>query len=735
MSDVTKTTQAAEIEWKYAISASVAATIAAVGLMQLARSIYQIRTLPERVMEWILVFVPLDLFEQGLVAFGSAAKVLALGGAIAFLAAALLAVGAGAMRSGPIAIGAATVGLWLFAMGVVMPVTGAGFFASSLLRDVTLTNLSYLSVAFTYGTVLLLSRLSLQNRAMSEVREVDRPALSQGTTLTRYSFIVGLLGMVASYGFTIGFGRQAGAVESSLPLADLSDLELPTPLPVPTERPTATAESISTQPPTATIESIPPTATEAVVASEPSPTAAAQPTDVPTSTSTPRIDPTYTATARPSATPTQVPPTPTITATPVRRTGAFRAAVDTPTATKTPDQPSPTPAPPTSTSTAVPPTATSTEVPPTATSTPEEPTATATDVPPTATPEPPPPTPTQAPAVVEIPPAPGPKRQLSRDKDGSLTASGRAPGQLAPLITAIPNFYITTKNAGGDPILDPSQWRLILDGEVGRPVQLNLDILYRLPSIRFTKTLECISNWVNQCERSQGGPAFGCDLISTAVWKGVRLSDVFALAGGVKANARSIAVIGADEFSSSIPPDPQTLASTLLVYEMNDQVLPLEHGYPARLLIPNRYGMKSPKWVIAMRPLNDVHVDWYGERGWNLNAFVQTITRIDVPIHGQILEPGEHAIAGIAYAGTRGVSQVEFSADGGATWQRASFVESPIPGDVWVRWQGSFSLSANSSAVLMARSIDANGVRQREDYTITQPDGGTGIHSIEVRAG
>ncbi len=734
MNDASQRKQAAEIEWKYAIAASVAATAAAVGLMQLARSIYQIRTLPERVMEWILVFVPLDLFEQGLVAFGSAAKVLALGGAILFMAAALLAVGAGAMRSGPIAVGVATIGLWLFAMGVVMPVTGAGFFASSLFRDVMLTNLSYASVAFTYGTVLLLARLSLQNRAKAALPEEGRPAYSQGLTLTRHSFIVGLVGMVASYGFTIVFGRQAGAVQSSLPLAEISDLELPTPLPIPT------------QPAAPTVETIPPTATEEVAALEPSPTPTTPPTEAPNNTSTPSPppieDPTQTATASPSASPTQLVPEPTNTATAVTRADVSRAVSDTPTVTEAMDQPSATPVPQTATSTPIPATATSTEVPATATATPVEPTATpepppptATRVPPTATPEPPPPTVTPAPAVVEVPPAPGPKRQLSRDKDGSLTASGRAPGQLAPLITAIPDFYITTKNAGGDPILDPSKWRLILDGEVGRPVQLNLDILYRLPAIRFTKTLECISNWVNLCERSQGGPAFGCDLISTAVWKGVRLSDVFALAGGVKANARSIAVIGADEFSSSIPPDPQTLASTLLVYEMNDQVLPLEHGYPARLLIPNRYGMKSPKWVIAMRPTNEVHLDWYGQRGWNLNAFVQTITRIDAPIHGQIMAPGEHTIAGIAYAGSRGISQVEYSANGGATWQRASFVEPAIGGDVWVRWEGTFSLAASSSAVLMARSIDASGVRQREDYTITQPDGGTGIHSIEVRAG
>ena len=717
MSHVSKKTPAAAIEWRYAIAASVAATAAAVGLMQLWRSIYQIRTLPERVMEWVLVFVPLDLFEQGLVTFGSAAKVLALGGAIVGMAAALVAVGAGAVKSGPIAVGAATVGLWLLAMAVVMPVTGAGFFASALLRDVMLTNLSYAGVAFTYGMVLLLARLSLLSRAKSEVQAESRLAYLPGRTLTRQSFVVALVGMVASYGLTVGFGRQAGAVQSSLPLADISDLELPTPAPIPT------------QPPTSTAESIPPTATEAVVASEQSPTAAIQPTDVPSSTSTPRIVPTHTASA--SASPTQLAQEPTLTPTAATQSAVSEAATDTPAATEVSEQSSATPVPSTSTPipasptpTSIPATPTSTEIPATATATPEEPTAT--PVPPTATP---------TEVIVEVPPAPGPKRQLTRDKDGSLTASGRAPGQLAPLITAIPNFYITTKNAGGDPILEPSQWRLILDGEVGRPVQLNLDILYRLPAIRFTKTLECISNWVNQCERSQGGPGFGCDLISTAVWKGVRLSDVFALAGGVKPGARSIAVIGADEFSSSIPPNAQTLASTLLVYEMNDEVLPLEHGYPARLLIPGRYGMKSPKWVIAMRPMNDVHLDWYGQRGWNLNAFVQTITRIDAPVHGQILAPGEHTIAGVAYAGLRGISQVEYSADGGASWQRASFVEPAIGGDVWVRWEGTFSLAASSSAVLMARSIDGNGVRQREDYTITQPDGGTGIHSIEVIAG
>ena len=377
MSHVSKKTPAAAIEWRYAIAASVAATAAAVGLMQLWRSIYQIRTLPERVMEWVLVFVPLDLFEQGLVTFGSAAKVLALGGAIVGMAAALVAVGAGAVKSGPIAVGAATVGLWLLAMAVVMPVTGAGFFASALLRDVMLTNLSYAGVAFTYGMVLLLARLSLLSRAKSEVQAENRLAYLPGRTLTRQSFVVALVGMVASYGLTVGFGRQAGAVQSSLPLADISDLELPTPAPIPT------------QPPTSTAESIPPTATEAVVASEQSPTAAIQPTDVPGSTSTPRIVPTHTASA--SASPTQLAQEPTLTPTAATQSAVSEAATDTPAATEVSEQSSATPVPSTSTPipasptpTSIPATPTSTEIPATATATPEEPTAT--PVPPTATP-------------------------------------------------------------------------------------------------------------------------------------------------------------------------------------------------------------------------------------------------------------------------------------------------------------------------------------------------------------
>ena len=129
-----------------------------------------------------------------------------------------------------------------------------------------------------------------------------------------------------------------------------------------------------------------------------------------------------------------------------------------------------------------------------------------------------------------VPEPPGPDRPLERGADGVLTAGGRPPGALSPAITPTDAHYVVTKNAIADPILDAATWRLIIDGEVSRPVQVDFATLRRLPAVEQTKTLECISNLTAMCELA----AFGCDLISTAVWRGARLADVLALAGGLR---------------------------------------------------------------------------------------------------------------------------------------------------------------------------------------------------------
>jgi DMSO/TMAO reductase YedYZ molybdopterin-dependent catalytic subunit len=327
------------------------------------------------------------------------------------------------------------------------------------------------------------------------------------------------------------------------------------------------------------------------------------------------------------------------------------------------------------------------------------------------------------------PPAP---RQLARDKDGAALPSGRRPGQLAEPITSNADFYIVTKNAGGDPVLDVNEWRLRIDGEVGRQVEVDYASIRRLPAVEVTKTLECISNFVSKCELAP----FGCDLISTARWKGVRVSDVLALAGGARSGAVSLATFAADEFTTALPLDVALGPETLLVYEMNGQVLPREHGYPLRMLVPGRYGMKNAKWIVALRVMNREFVDWYGQRNWSRTAVVKTMSRIDVPAPGVTLAPGEHRIAGIAYAGDRGIAYVEFSADGGGTWEVGEQLEQPSGRDVWVRWQGTFVVEPGQDTItLIARATDGTGQTQPEPFSLPQPDGGAGWCAIEVKAG
>jgi DMSO/TMAO reductase YedYZ molybdopterin-dependent catalytic subunit len=329
-------------------------------------------------------------------------------------------------------------------------------------------------------------------------------------------------------------------------------------------------------------------------------------------------------------------------------------------------------------------------------------------------------------------PEPSTSRQLTRDTDGAVLPSGRRPGELADATTPNDDFYIVTKNAAGDPVIHPEDWRLLIDGEVQASLQLDYAHLRKLPAVETVKTLECISNFVGKPHLAP----FGAELISTAVWKGVRVRDILGLVGGAKPDATWVAVLGADEYSSALPLQAVLDSETLLVYEMNGDVLPREHGYPARLLVPDRYGMKSPKWVVGLRPMRREFSDWYGQRHWSKEGLVRTMTRIDAPAPGALVAPGEHQIAGIAYAGRHGIGRVEHSADGGATWQDADIEPIDATGkpDRWVRWRARFTIAPGASATLVARATDGSGARQVEAFSLPEPDGGTGWPSIEVRA-
>jgi DMSO/TMAO reductase YedYZ molybdopterin-dependent catalytic subunit len=570
--------------WTGGFVAAVATGLA----MWLIRANLQIRSIPERLLEWLLLFVPLDVFESALQRFGFSAKVYSLYLAVAIMLALLTWLGAVALRRRwpVLALLGIGLGLWLFTMVVIMPLTSAGFFAAALLEGKRATISGYLGVGLVYAAALTLARVYvLPSGAREAVRlpgGLDLPARRWALSLVGGS--VAVLG--TSYVIELFFPHRTG-----LPTIVVADPQEPVP---------------------------------SGGLNEPNPH--------------PNAVPSASAVAAPAA----VTPMPTTTS---------------------------------------------------------------------GLPEP---------AVV---------RPLQRDQDGAVLPSGRRPGQLADAITTTDNFYIVTKNAGGDPVIHPDDWRLVVDGEVERPFQLDYSALTKLPTVEVIKTLECISNLVDKCELAP----FGCDLISTARWKGVRLADVLGLVGGVKPGATFLATISADEYTTAIPLDVAMSPDTLLVFEMNGQVLPREHGYPARLLIPGRYGMKSAKWVVVLRPMRREFVDWYGQRSWSREALVKTMTRIDVPPRDGRLQAGRQRIAGVAYAGNRGIQKVEFSADGGDTWQTADVIDPAAGRDAWVRWQGSFSIGAGAETTLIARATDGGGALQAEPFSLAQPDGAGGWNAINVK--
>jgi hypothetical protein len=108
------------------------------------------------------------------------------------------------------------------------------------------------------------------------------------------------------------------------------------------------------------------------------------------------------------------------------------------------------------------------------------------------------------------------------------------------------------------------------------------------------------------------------------------------------------------------------------------------------------------------------------------------MSRIDSPGPGDTLAAGSDTIGGVAYAGTRGIQQVEYTADGGETWQVADLVEAPPGQDTWVRWHGTYTAAPGAKVALMARATDGTGALQEQAFTLPEPNGGTGWPHLEL---
>ena len=287
---------------------------------------------------------------------------------------------------------------------------------------------------------------------------------------------------------------------------------------------------------------------------------------------------------------------------------------------------------------------------------------------------------------------------------------------LALEITPNRDFYKVSKNAF-DPQVDARRWKLDVAGLVDKPLSLTYDDIKALPSVEQYATLACISNEV------------GGDLIGNALWRGVRLRDVLAEAG-LKPGVVDLLLRAGDDYTDSIPVARALADVTLLVYEMNGEPLTAEHGFPLRLLVPGIYGMKNVKWINRIEAVDFDFKGYWQRRGWDDRAEYKTMSRIDVPAR---TVKGEGTIAGIAFAGDRGITKVEVSTDGGKTWEPAE-IKSPLSGLTWVLWRKSWSPEQPGKHRIVVRATDGLGITQTSQPAPPAPSGSAGYNGVTVRS-
>ena len=302
---------------------------------------------------------------------------------------------------------------------------------------------------------------------------------------------------------------------------------------------------------------------------------------------------------------------------------------------------------------------------------------------------------------------------------------------LASEITPTDLFYRVDINPV-PPTVDANSWRLVVKGLVNTPLTITYEQLRSMASIPQIATLECVSNKIAN------------DFIGTAIWNGIKLKSVLDQAG-LKPNAKYIVFRCADGYDVGIPLERGLQEGSILAYGMNGETLNANHGFPVRAIIPGLYGMMNPKWITEIEVIDRVYEGYWQKKGWANNARYNTHSYIVIPGNAPIRKifrnlgsvnaiVGEQIpIAGVAFAGDRGISTIQVSSDGGATWKDAK-VKNPLSPYSWVIWTTELDVTSGRDYKIVVRAIDKTGKIQTGEVREPFPSGATGYHTVEVQA-
>jgi len=270
-------------------------------------------------------------------------------------------------------------------------------------------------------------------------------------------------------------------------------------------------------------------------------------------------------------------------------------------------------------------------------------------------------------------------------------------------------------------VIEGDTWHLPVTGLVETPLMLTLnDLRENYPSRSQYITISCISGRV------------GTSLIGTTLWEGVSVHDVLADAG-LKPEARYLKINSGDGFYETVPLELiDSDERIMFCYNWDGNPLPIEHGFPLRIWIPDRYGMKQPKWITSVEVTDIYEEGYWVERGWDEIAQVKATSVIDTVAVNAIEESGGEQlvpIGGIAFSGDRGISKVEVRMDGGP-WQEAR-LRSPLSETTWVIWRYDWPYKAGDHT-FEVRCEEGDGTPQIAEVAKARPSGATGYHMKEA---
>lgn len=291
---------------------------------------------------------------------------------------------------------------------------------------------------------------------------------------------------------------------------------------------------------------------------------------------------------------------------------------------------------------------------------------------------------------------------------------------VAPAVVGNATFY-RIDTALILPWVDPDTWSLRIHGMVDEEIVLTYPDLRAMDQIERYVTLSCVSNQV------------GGGYVGNALWTGILLKDVLALAG-VQADADQVVGRSVNGWTAGFPTEyALDDREAMIAIGMNREILPTTHGFPARLIVPGLYGYVSgTKWLTEIELTTwDAFDGYWIPRGWAKEGPIKTQSRIDRPKPYDVLEVGPFTLGGVAWAPTLGIEKVEVQIDDGP-WLEADLAES-LSDASWRLWKVEVDLTEGDHTARV-RATDGTGETQTDVASPPRPDGASGWHQVRFTA-